>query len=900
MADHLPGQGCGCCTELDILAPIRIDNPPGQPTLRRRVGTHATFTARLHAGLSRRIPTRGLTTRESDDFAIALLDAWATVADNVTFYTERIANEHYVGTAVERRSMTELARLIGRSLQPGLAAEADLAFSMDSTPGAPDRLELEAGSAVQSDPEPGGEPAVYETIETREVRPAWNRLRARAFTPSTSLGLSPNQVHLAGASTGLKVGNAIAWHAPGGWNRVGIITAVETVDGIPATPNDPGRPARTVLTLDVAWTATTDLPSTVDLGQGSSVAGLTGAAAWLDGRTVTAAVLEAEAAERRTDLRDIEASVAGRVRDPGSLVVFRLAAGLFGSAAPSSASLAQAMRDELIAIGDDDLTEQVEEHVSSGLFPWDSSTAATLPAGDDILLDAGYPTVTSDSVVALFDGVWSGIYRVDQASVGGHAEGGVSGKTTRLELHGDKALSTFGIRETTVFAQSEPIARAFVPDDSVVSSTTVELESLAIGLAAGRTVVVTGPAVDDPGRTLSHLTRLAEVTHHFGAARNTTLTLAEGLPEALIRAEVTVNANVVRASHGFTRSDVLGSGDGRQPFQQFTLSERPLTYLSASTESGRVSTLRMFVNDVEWYEVGQLPGRGPNDRVFVSRETESGTVVQFGDGLTGARLPTGVANVRAVYRAGAGFAGRVGANRLTTLASRPAGLAGVANPVKSEGGAEPETAGQARSNISLEVRTLGRVVSLRDYEDFARSFSGVAKARATWARSGGRRGVVITVAGDEGDALPPGSPIHDSLVEAFAKAGDSLVPVHLVDHQPRQFRVAADLRIRDGYQTELVREAVDTALRSSFDFDKRGLGQSVFASELLETMHSVPGVLAADLTLLVSLTFVGPLSSVPDVLHAAAPQPGVVLANVSAGAALLTIEPHPVSLGDLT
>ena len=28
-----------------------------------------------------------------DDFAIALLDAWATVADVLTFYQERIANE---------------------------------------------------------------------------------------------------------------------------------------------------------------------------------------------------------------------------------------------------------------------------------------------------------------------------------------------------------------------------------------------------------------------------------------------------------------------------------------------------------------------------------------------------------------------------------------------------------------------------------------------------------------------------------------------------------------------------------------------------------------------------------------------------------------------------------------
>ena len=49
-------------------------------------------------------PLRNLKTRDPNDFAIALLDAWATVADVLTFYHERIANEGYLRTATERRS----------------------------------------------------------------------------------------------------------------------------------------------------------------------------------------------------------------------------------------------------------------------------------------------------------------------------------------------------------------------------------------------------------------------------------------------------------------------------------------------------------------------------------------------------------------------------------------------------------------------------------------------------------------------------------------------------------------------------------------------------------------------------------------------------------------------------
>ena len=42
--------------------------------------------------------------------------------DVLTFYQERIANEGYLRTATERRSMLELARAIGYELSPGVAA----------------------------------------------------------------------------------------------------------------------------------------------------------------------------------------------------------------------------------------------------------------------------------------------------------------------------------------------------------------------------------------------------------------------------------------------------------------------------------------------------------------------------------------------------------------------------------------------------------------------------------------------------------------------------------------------------------------------------------------------------------------------------------------------------------
>src|SRR5687767_13242576 len=123
---------CDCCEGLRRATPLAVANPSGLAAFGYRVGTHGRFKRSLLAGLSlsRSAALRELRTREDDDFAIALLDAWATVADVLTFYQERIAAESYLPTATERRSVRELARAIGYELRPGVAAETPLAFTV--------------------------------------------------------------------------------------------------------------------------------------------------------------------------------------------------------------------------------------------------------------------------------------------------------------------------------------------------------------------------------------------------------------------------------------------------------------------------------------------------------------------------------------------------------------------------------------------------------------------------------------------------------------------------------------------------------------------------------------------------------------------------------------------------
>lgn len=218
---------------------MRHSNLPNQPTLSYRLGTQPTFLHQMLARLDTqevvdalgtiRRPLSALTTRDRDDPAIALLDAWAIVLDVLTFYQERIANEGYLGTARERRSVIELINAVGYAPRPGLAASTSLAFTVDDTGTTAMPLTLAAGLKVQSIPGPGELPQTFETVEAITAWPEWNS--PPIYQPQVSVlpTIAPStlRVRLSGFGTGLQPGNRLLvmngarWYLP-------IVKSVET------------------------------------------------------------------------------------------------------------------------------------------------------------------------------------------------------------------------------------------------------------------------------------------------------------------------------------------------------------------------------------------------------------------------------------------------------------------------------------------------------------------------------------------------------------------------------------------------------------------------------------------------------------------------------------------------
>ncbi|MET9846904.1 putative baseplate assembly protein [Streptomyces ossamyceticus] len=769
-----------------------VPNAPGRPALSYRITTHGDTLARSLAEVSRRLP--GLTTHSTDDPAVALLDAWASVADIVAFYQERIANEGFLRTATERVSVRELARSIGYELRPGAAASAYLSFTVEDTPGAPGSAVVPAGTPVQSIPGQGELPQTFETVAELQAVAEHNAIRMPLRGPQW-VGSGTNLLHLAGTTTGLRPGDALLIRdaaQPDVWQ----FRILRTVEPLPSDPT--GRPPTTM----VSW----------------------------DHGLVLAS----------SELIEVHA--------------LRLRASVFGHNAPDWRTMPVQVRESYLAAAGQGGTAafgqaQSDEAQSAPATQWPGFALTDLTEVENpvIELDAAYPALLPGSWLVLrAPGVKERLYEVVKADRSAAADFTLTSTTTRLELHstgngtGDGNVPQFDRRATVVHAQSERLELADRPLTAPVTGNTLRL-GRPVTLKPGAPLVVT--ATTDQGFPFAAVHLIDAVTDV-----GTSIVLDRPLEHALDRASVLLLGNVVAATAGQTTEEVLGSGDGRATHQRFTLLHKDLTHVPAPTASGVRDTLAVQVDGVTWTEAPSLFPLGPHDRSYVVRIQDDATAtVVFGDGERGARLPSGQENVRATYRTGIGPQGNVGAGSLSLLVKRPLGIRAVDNPLAASGGTAPERTDDVRTRAPLTVRTFDRVVSLADHEVFARNFTGIAKARATVLRPAPMPFLHLTVAAPDG-AVP-----DDTLTALRAALETDGLPgrrLGLDSYRELPFTLGVAILPAPDRAPDAVSGAVEHALAQLYSFGRRDFAQPVTAAEAIATAQRVPGVVAANLTAL--------------------------------------------------
>ena len=868
---------CGCCAGTNLQTPQPESNLPGLPAVARRVGTWAQFNESMLARLSSSdYPAlQALTTRDNDDFTIALLDATSVMLDILTFYQERLSNECYLRTAQQTRSLTELSRLIGYQPSPGVSASTYVAFTLTQAPGLPKNpnapaVTIPQGTQVQSVAAQGQMPQTFETSADIQAKADWTSLQVQTGAP-WSPSLNDTSVYLAGTATQLQPGDMFLIV---GSDRIG-------------SPGDKYWDVRMVAAVQ---TDTVNNRTLVSWAEGLG---------WTNGSISV-----------------------GPSDDNPKFYAFRQRAALFGYSAIAPSLLNTKDMPNL-----------------KYLLNYYGTEWANFVQGTTIDLDSIYAKVTSGGWVALIhpDGQstripagYVSLYNVTSAVPVTRSAFGLSAKITRIVPDYNTDLAEFPLRTTIALVQSEEQAAAeqpllyplygtsvslevlrndvagvqvialsgnrqkvqlnvdpsaidrFFPDDGtkprslgtgeilwVTSSANLPLDptGASVGWASstkrvilyledafGRTgsiyaapanFVLAPSAATDP--VVSEFAIVSQVDN--GSPSNTRFGLAAPLSYCYDRSTTTVNANVGLATAGQSVTEIVGSGSASTPDQEFTLRQSPLTFVQAPTPTGRASTLVMRANGMAWTEVPSLYQADPAASVFATLNQSDGTTdVLFGDGSEGATLPTGQNNLQANYRIGSGSAGNVPTGVLTTLIDRPLGVSGVTNPGPATGGQDPQTVDGIRQNAPQTVLTLGRAVSITDYQNFASTFAGISKAYAIWIPSGPMQGVFLTVAGTDGSAVPTGSSTNVNLAAALQAYGNPLIPISIQTYVETLFSIAASVQYDPAYQQPVVADQILLALSSAFSFESRSFGQGVSMDEVSNVIQNVPGVVAVNVT----------------------------------------------------
>jgi predicted phage baseplate assembly protein len=783
--------------------PKTIFNRPGLDRIDYRIGTYARVREHLLDRLNAQPALSAWTHRGTDDPGIALLESDAIVIDILTFYQSLYANEAYLRTAQWSQSVADLVRLGGYRLAPGVAGETTFALTVAGERA----ITVPIGFGLKAQIEGIDKPVDFETREMLDAVPALGTfaLYRPRTVPPISAGM--RVLSFQGSDIDLKADDRLLLgDATGGANA--RLSAAE------------------IVVVEDSWEA---------FGQ------------------------------RYVQLK----SPLRRSTPIGSLRAYKLGETFrhFGHQAPET----------IATVSSQGVPSQ--RAISFQRYTAFTTSADVDPdlAATEVALDRGYDKIAPGESI-IVQGRFSATSlgtgqrftlarRVVDAEQRSLRWGSLSGASTVLTVEQAIAVSGYAyydVRSITIWqTQGEAFTVQAAPVHTAAASGDVLRyygRSEDAQALVGRRLLLAHPdgTVDDcvvhvllnsaPGGFGFHALRLSREVDYadFGY---------EG--------EVaTVYGNIIDANQGKTLERTpIGSGDARARFQSFALPKAPLTYLfDATSTPAQVPALEIFVDDRRWARVDTLFSSGPDDRVYIVREDREGnSVVQFGDGKTGARLGSGRNNVVAQYRVGIAAYGELKPDTTPQATGKLDRLDKVFLPVAVDTGAPAESADNARRAAPVRLQSLGRLVSLADYETETRMLPNVVKASARWDAPDGTPTVVLTVltaSGSEADNIA----IRDALTGYSRCRGPARYPF-IVRKGYRQY---VHLHAAVGYDLTYTIESLSAQIKRAlgvageeaagidgraglFGIDRREFRSTVHTSEILAAIQNVPGVVWVEL-----------------------------------------------------
>jgi len=817
--------------------PARISNRAGLSHIVYRIGTYADIRSSLMHDLDTTPSLFGWSHRRPDDPGIALLESAAILGDVLTFYQELYANEAYLRTARWRESIADLVRLLGYRLAPGLGGRGTFALEVRGT----HPVAVPAGFPVKAQLAGQEKPSDFQLTDAFTAYPHLSRFRLyRPRNAPTAITAGGNQLE------------------------------VDTVNGA----SDPAS----IASLDV------QPGDRILLAPDSSQFDATGVV--IDPSLVKKVeILIVKKVDRVLDR--VTLTFDGKLTETrsASVMAYKLGRSFrhFGANAPSlttklvSGTATQVAQDYKRNIFADYTPTPDEQPYASPIAEKDmplDHEVSDLAAGGTIVCEVdGMPSegpvhvTVSRSIAAI---------RSDTLS-----RGNVTGACTVVTLtepvvkntfsagHQDVDIRTMRFHETkgpafTLAAPTTWGSGAFVDRNIAVYGTHDEVIALAgrdlLLLSADGTlqpVSVSSTADDIP------LGARDKVNRYMWTL------LLDRLPDSFTLEDfdeaapvVTVYGNVADATQGKAEKQaIVGSGDGRQAFQTFKIPKAPLTYLTvAGNTPPETPELLVYVDDILWKRVPSLFAHRAKEMIYIVREDADGVSwIQFGDGKTGARLPSGLNNVMVHWRTGVDAFGAQKDGTTPQAGAKLERLDKVRLPGVVAGGAAAETGGHARATAPGRIQSLDRLVSLRDYETETMAIAGVARAAAAWQINDGVPMVVLTVLMQSGRESEIAS-VRDIITVANRCRGPRRFPVLATEGHLRFTYLAANVTIDPSHREELVIAAITAALLGApddalddpqpglFTPAARQFGEPEYATRIEGIIQDVQGVVWTEVT----------------------------------------------------
>jgi hypothetical protein len=243
-----------CDEQFDCRAPAQMPPPPAEApvAIDYLAKDYASFRQALLDYIAARVPA--WIERSEADLGIMLLELFAYTADNLSYLQDRIANEAFLMTATQRRSVAGHLQLIGYQLDEGAAAHTWLQFQVKNAHA------LAADFKVSNPPKTASEPVVvFEPLTQTRLDPRHNSIRLYTWgnenccLPATALSAA-----LADNYPNLAAGDYLMIEEDKGNRDIVRLTSMPQVVDVPFVSSPPGSPPGSKITI-VQWSGATPL-----------------------------------------------------------------------------------------------------------------------------------------------------------------------------------------------------------------------------------------------------------------------------------------------------------------------------------------------------------------------------------------------------------------------------------------------------------------------------------------------------------------------------------------------------------------------------------------------------------------------------------------------------------------